>query len=1293
MGWGRGAGSPSTAPRSPPALGGPSTRWRARRCSAGLRPRRHLAEGGIPYWPRGRAVEVKLRISLGYERVFDEEGSSPRLQRSPAAVLEGAPGDHPFVQANVTPVGGSPHPGLPAHWVGSQPSGVWEPNKEPDDPAGDRGVARQGTELLPFAFLLPQSTLATPVTPTVLTAPAGSIMAPWCYCLLYLLIGSLSGTPANSRGESRSPWVTAPLAPGEVVETADAVCRFPGRRLSWWQAQESCEQRFGHLALGPPDGVLAPRLPHPIWVGQREAPLRRPPHRRWRTTAALMFGEPSAERAARLRTPLPALGALTACAHVQWDAASPDTATLFSLAVPALANALQLRAFAEPGGAVHAALVVRGHHAPFLAAFPADGRWHHVCATWEQRGGRWALFADGQRRAGARGLSAGHPVPPGGILVLGQDQDSLGGGFSARDAFSGNLTNFHLWARALSPAQLHRARACAPPRGGLLFRWDPSALDITLSLLPPVRVRLLCPGVPYVGPRTPHRGLFALPAATALPLLLPDRCALAVPGAVLKGKPETYRRLQDTRSWPGQDVIGRVNALAKAIVLLTDPLSEAHGELSPAEASSFLGIVERVLAEEAAPPGPAALLAVVHFLKRVTALGAGEPEPLTGPWEQLGRGVMSVASLVLEEQLARAWLAVSERLAPLLSAMLTSERPQMHIQYRHAGLEVRSLRLRGASSEGFVFTMPGGRPDGPGHIHIPAGEVRRLLGKGGFLSTQVGSAIISSEVWDETGEVNTAVTFHLQHQAQAFRQKLVEPVCAFWNFSISPDSGGSWATAGCSVAALYQDSTACFCNHSTNFAVLLQVYDVQRGPEEESLLRTLSFVGCGVSFCALATTFLLFLAARVPKSERATVHKNLTFSLASAEGFLMASEWAKDNKVGGQWVACVAVTAAMHLLFLVAFSWMLVEGLLLWSKVVAVSTRPGPRMTLYYAAGWGMPVAIVAVTLAMSPHDYVAPGHCWLNVHTDTIWAFVGPVLFVLTANTCILARVVMVTVSSARRRARMLSPQPCLQQQIRIQIWATVKPVLVLLPVLGLTWLVGVLVPLSPAWAYAAVGLNSFQGPYIFLVYAAYNGEVRNALQRMTEKKAAEAFTVQAGGVPRGSRSHPRPGWSANALSFQAWESHPQPSGPWEVAQDHPIALAPPRKHLALRGTRGPRIPTTFSTIADPERSAPRSSVTRLKGAGSSWELRTACWQNLDAKATGGERVITKAVELTAFKASGRAPPSGASPFPLGAWTCPPPAPLNQNGGHLRAATPAPLQVKGPVHRSAPYWCLQVLR
>lgn len=43
-----------------------------------------------------------------------------------------------------------------------------------------------------------------------------------------------------------------------------------------------------------------------------------------------------------------------------------------------------------------------------------------------------------------------------------------------------------------------------------------------------------------------------------------------------------------------------------------------------------------------------------------------------------------------------------------------------------------------------------------------------------------------------------------------------------------------------------------------------------------------------------------FYLHRVPTSERTTIHKNLILSLASAEGFLMTSEWAETNKVGSQ---------------------------------------------------------------------------------------------------------------------------------------------------------------------------------------------------------------------------------------------------------------------------------------------------------------------------------------------------------------------------------------------------------
>uniref|UniRef100_H0VXA3 Adhesion G protein-coupled receptor D2 n=1 Tax=Cavia porcellus TaxID=10141 RepID=H0VXA3_CAVPO len=805
-------------------------------------------------------------------------------------------------------------------------------------------------------------------------------------------------TPQQSQG-FLGPQVDL-VAPGEVVETTDSVCKFPGQRLSWWQAQESCEQRFGHLALGPPDGILAPPLSDSVWVGQRDASMQRLPQRReWGSGMGAYSDSPLGKAPKRNTSPY----------------------------LPALLRRMESRS--DP---VHL----------------------------------YAMLPDQL------------PMPSLGSVTTGRS-----------------------------------VRAPPTPRGGS----SGCCLDPALAPLVPSEE---CP--------TWNPGLGTAGSELCVQARLFLCCY----------RKEIYEQLRDIQLWPGQDVISRVNALAEDTVLLPDPLSEAPAPLSLDKACSFLGILESVLAPEP-ELGPAALLAVVHFLKRVSALGAREPQPLAGPWEQLARGVLSVTSLVLEERLAGTWLSISkvvggpmallatvQPLASLLSTTLSPEQPRIHIQYRHMGLSgVTAIHSWFSSS---VFQRTLGAPSLKPQFPASPEEASRMQR---FLSTQVGSAVLSSELQDAAGPVSTAVTFHLRHQAQELSASSPPP---------SPETGGSWATTSCSVLALHRDSTACFCNHSTSFAILLQVYDVQRGPEEESLLRTLSFVGCGVSFCALATTFLLFLVARVPKSERTTVHKNLTFSLASAEGLLMASEWAKTSQV-----ACVAVTAAMHLLFLAAFSWMLVEGLLLWSKVVAVSMRPGPRMWLYYTAGWGSPTVIVAVTLVTSPGDYVASGHCWLNVHTDAIWAFAGPVLFVLAANTCILFRVVTVTVSSARRRARMLSPQPGLQQQLGIQMWATVKPVLVLLPVLGLTWLVGVLVHLSPAWAYAAVGLNSLQGPYIFLVYAACNAEVRNALQRVTEKKAALA-------APRG-------GPDAHARAFQT------------RSQEGPTAWSPPRRHLALRGPASP--------------------------------------------------------------------------------------------------------------------------
>ncbi|XP_016375955.1 adhesion G-protein coupled receptor D2-like [Sinocyclocheilus rhinocerous] len=367
--------------------------------------------------------------------------------------------------------------------------------------------------------------------------------------------------------------------------------------------------------------------------------------------------------------------------------------------------------------------------------------------------------------------------------------------------------------------------------------------------------------------------------------------------------------------------------------------------------------------------------------------------------------------------------------------------------------------------------------------------------------TVLGSSVISSTVLADGQPISMAINFTLQHKIQNSSRNLT-PICSFWDFDLMPEGGG-WSTKGCTSISTKNNSTSCSCNHTTNFALLLQISEVQPNPDHQTGLQIFSLIGSGVSLCGLIFTFILFVAVGVPKSDRTTVHKNLIVALVVAQLLLIFSDWASGNQE-----ACWLVTALLHLFFLSSFCWMLVEGLLLWSKVVSVNISEERRMKLYYVLGWGLPVVIVAVTLAATLDRYKAQQYCWLNLQSHVIWAFAGPVLFVLAVNAVVLFRVVMVTVASARRRAKMLTPSSDSKLHTLDLTWAATRPVLILLPVLGLTWLCGVLVHLSVVVAYLFITLNAFQGLYIFLVYAVYNSEVRNAIRRIQDKRKALSFT-----------------------------------------------------------------------------------------------------------------------------------------------------------------------------------------
>ena len=81
------------------------------------------------------------------------------------------------------------------------------------------------------------------------------------------------------------------------------------------------------------------------------------------------------------------------------------------------------------------------------------GRFRHVCVTWQSDDGMLKRYVDGNQFAGLD-ISPGAFLPGGGIWIIGQDQDKLGGGFEKNSALRGSITEVHVWDRVLSPAEI-----------------------------------------------------------------------------------------------------------------------------------------------------------------------------------------------------------------------------------------------------------------------------------------------------------------------------------------------------------------------------------------------------------------------------------------------------------------------------------------------------------------------------------------------------------------------------------------------------------------------------------------------------------------------------------------------------------------------------------------------------------------------------------------------------------------------------------------------------------------------
>lgn len=99
-----------------------------------------------------------------------------------------------------------------------------------------------------------------------------------------------------------------------------------------------------------------------------------------------------------------------------------------------------------------------------------DGKWHHICTSWENNAGLWKFYKDGRVKEQGGGLKTGHVIRSGGSLVLGIEQDPPGV-FEPGQFFRGMMTNLNVWDHVLSAEEIEiSSKSCLSGEGNVV-RW------------------------------------------------------------------------------------------------------------------------------------------------------------------------------------------------------------------------------------------------------------------------------------------------------------------------------------------------------------------------------------------------------------------------------------------------------------------------------------------------------------------------------------------------------------------------------------------------------------------------------------------------------------------------------------------------------------------------------------------------------------------------------------------------------------------------------------------------------
>uniref|UniRef100_A0A672HPD7 Growth hormone releasing hormone receptor b n=1 Tax=Salarias fasciatus TaxID=181472 RepID=A0A672HPD7_SALFA len=306
-----------------------------------------------------------------------------------------------------------------------------------------------------------------------------------------------------------------------------------------------------------------------------------------------------------------------------------------------------------------------------------------------------------------------------------------------------------------------------------------------------------------------------------------------------------------------------------------------------------------------------------------------------------------------------------------------------------------------------------------------------------------------------------------------------------------------------------------------------------------STFRQVYTAGYATSLISLITAIFVFTAFRKFHCTRNYIHINLfvSFILRASAVFIKDRVLFSDEDLDHCFMStasCKAAVAFFHFCILANYFWLLVEGMYLQTLLALTFVFQKKYFWGYILIGWGLPLTIITAWI-LTRNFYDNKG-CWDDMDVAFIWWIIkAPITASLLVNFVIFVNVIRILVQKLR--------SPGVGGNDASHFKRLAKSTLLLIPLFGMHYMLFAFLPETmgeDARILVELGVGSFQGFVVALLYCFLNGEVQAELKKRFwkwqtqsylsySKRRRTLFTESANGVEKHS-------YPASVFQHELW-------------------------------------------------------------------------------------------------------------------------------------------------------------